>query len=217
MNRVYILKIKEFINESSKSTKEEFLNKYISTVTLQRQEKIKRFYFIDDKIRCLVAYLLLFKILKEDYKIENFQEFRLDDNGKPYLKNNKNLFFNISHCENFVACIVGEGEVGIDIQDPFPYDIDIAKQICSKEELETLTNNNEIDNERQINRIWVLKEAYTKFTGEGLLADLKNIDFSSEKKQNRQEFTLSYIEAEFYNLGICTKGKTSHLIKEFNL
>lgn len=213
MNKVYILNMKNFLEENSKVSKEEFLNKHIFTVSMQRQDKVKAFYFIDDKIRSLSAYLLLSKALKEDYMIDNLQEFKVTSSGKPYLKNNKNIFFNISHCKNFVACIIGNDDVGIDIQDPFSFDRDIAKQICSKEELKTLNNINETHNKRQLNRIWVLKEAYTKFTGQGLLADLKSIDFSTKEKQKRQDATLTFIEDELYNLGICIRGIKKVAIK----
>lgn len=207
MNTVYILDIQDFIGESNQNTKEAFLNKYMPTVSHQRQEKVRSFYFTDDKIRSLAAYLLISRALSENYAVEGVLEFAVGHNGKPYLKNYKDIFFNISHCKNFVACIVGEAEVGIDIQDPFPFDQDIANYICSKEELKTLANGNTMNNKKQLNRIWVLKEAYIKFTGEGLLADLKKIDFSSKEKQNRQETMLVFKETALYNLAICIKKK----------
>ncbi|HHX62439.1 MAG TPA: 4'-phosphopantetheinyl transferase superfamily protein [Epulopiscium sp.] len=203
MTKVYIVDIKEFMSESNQSSKQAFLNKYTPAVSQQRQEKIKAFYFIDDKIRSLTAYLLLSSVLKKHYGVEGVLDFQVGYNGKPYLNDYKDIFFNISHCTNFVACIVGDQEVGIDIQDPFPFDLDIANLICSPEELETLVANSQVEKKRQLNRIWVLKEAYIKFTGQGMLAALKKIDFSTEEKQKRQDATLICIEKGSYYLGIC--------------
>ena len=37
--------------------------------------------------------------------------------GKPFLKDSKNLYFNISHCRELAVCAIEKTEVGVDAED----------------------------------------------------------------------------------------------------
>lgn len=97
--------------------------------------------------------------------------------GKPYLQIKENLpemFFNLSHSEDYVICAVSEREVGADIQK-------MQEQVP-----ERLANRFFSEKEKQLlqdcspdlfYRLWTRKEAYGKLTGEGITASIDK-DFS---------------------------------------
>ena len=43
-------------------------------------------------------------------------EIAYNSQGKPYFLSNREIFFNISHSSNYVACVIGDRPVGIDIE-----------------------------------------------------------------------------------------------------
>lgn len=61
------------------------------------------------------GYLLLRELLKKDYTLT------YNSNGKPFIKDS-DLFFNISHTEDTVICVVSDREVGVDIEKIKDYD-----------------------------------------------------------------------------------------------
>ena len=79
-----------------------------------------------EKEHCF-AYLMLDRILKEVYKIQNREiEFV---NKKPYLKT-RELFFSISHSKEYLALCFSKSECGIDIEEIFQRDfVSISKRM----------------------------------------------------------------------------------------
>ena len=87
-------------------------------------------------------------------------------NGKPYFKEHENLHFNLSHSGNFAVCIVAGMPCGIDIEGNRPFKPSVAKRFFSKTEYHWIydTENVSVQAERFF-RLWTLKEAYAKATG----------------------------------------------------
>ena len=94
--------------------------KFLSFLPADRREKFEKLKKKRDKENCVASYLLFKKALA-DFGVEDF-EVEIKENGKPFLKNNKNIFFNISHTDSGVAVVADEKPVGIDIQDILRYD-----------------------------------------------------------------------------------------------
>ncbi len=62
------------------------------------------------------AYVSLFSALKCFFELDD-PEIERASTGKPYIKDNNKIFFNISHSEGVCAITISdEGEVGVDIQ-----------------------------------------------------------------------------------------------------
>ena len=89
--------------------------------------------------------------------------------GKPYFLSNCEIFFNISHSSNYVACVIGDRPVGRQ---------NLAKRFFDISEAEWIK---ECDSDERFFRIWTLKEAYGKATGQGVLDILGKIVYRLEK------------------------------------
>ena len=93
---------------------------------------------------------------------------KIGEYGKPYLASGE-LFFNLSHCEDMVACAVSDKEIGVDIQ-KVCYRPRVLRRVCLNEEIDG------IKTAEDFTRMWVLKESYAKCDGRGFDYDFKKID-----------------------------------------
>lgn len=207
MNTVFFADLGEFLSSTGVQEKKAFLKRNSPFLTAERRRKIQFYHYIDDQIRSMMTYGLLAYALKTKKGIEGPLEFNLHENGKPFLRDCRTVFFNLSHCKNAVACIIGDDEVGIDVQDPFEYDEDLAKQICTQKERERMLKKGENDS-KAINRLWVLKEAYTKYSGNGIMVDLKKIDILSEELLKNEGCSLHVVEKKDLILAYCVRNGT---------
>ena len=91
------------------------------------------------------------------------------EHGKPYFCVPPEIRVNISHSGNLVMCAVSDFEIGIDVQKCMNTDR-IAKKIMSPDEYEKyLTSPGRED---FFFRVWVMKESYVKWTGDGITREL---------------------------------------------
>lgn len=151
--------------------------KFLDFLSENRRKKYEKLKQKRDKENCVISYLLLRKALK-DFGTENF-ETEISENGKPFLKDSKNIFFNISHTDGGVAVVADENPVGIDIQDILPVKNGVIERCFSAKEKETIFKSNSPENE--FTRLWTLKESAVKFSGE-TVADLKKYCFETSEK-----------------------------------
>lgn len=114
--------------------------------------------------------------------------------GKPYLYDNS-LYFNISHSEDTVACIISETNiVGIDIEYQRTINYNSLNIYTTKEEKRMQLAINPI---HCFYRIWTLKEAITKCLGYGLYMNFKDVEttnnpiFINKKKLYTNSFMLN--------------------------
>lgn len=89
------------------------------------------------------------------------------EKGKPFFKDS-DIYFNISHSRNIWACLVGRSCCGLDIQYIRPCGYKkIAGRFFSETEQQYVSEKG-IDG---FFDIWVRREAYGKFTGEGFFGE----------------------------------------------
>ena len=98
--------------------------------------------------------------------------FSTDNNGKPYLCNFKDIYFNLSHSGDYVVCVVSNKPVGIDIQKIINVEDLLMRRVCSEKEYEKIIESKDINNE--FTKLWTQKEAVLKKSGIGINGDLKN-------------------------------------------
>ena len=102
-----------------------------------------------------------------------------DDNGKPYLPDHRDIFFNITHCSSLVACAFDEAPIGIDAEKSGYFPEVLIKRALSDNEQNYLLSCSIDEAARQETfwRFWTLKEAYVKRSGIGVDTDLTAFSF----------------------------------------
>lgn len=137
-----------------------------------RKFQVDNYHNLDDKIKCIKSFLLLQNYLIEEYNIDYIPQFSYKANSKPYLAEYPDICFNISHTNTAVMSVVGDKEIGCDIQT-------IPKIISNKMLVETLSDSefnkalNSTNKELEFTKFWTMKESYLKMTGEGICIDRK--------------------------------------------
>ena len=180
-------------------------NKAYSEMSLERQQKADRYKNPKDKYCCVFADMLLRDTLREDFGLSE-PVFYTDKKGKPHIEGDM-LYFNLSHQGDYVACAVSESPVGIDIGQIRKVDIHLINRVCTEDELSyVMRNPDDVNDEvcERFMRIWTAKEAYLKYTGEGIRGGLKSINIANKdgiRTSPAQNLLLQQITEQDY---ICT-------------
>ena len=119
------------------------------------------------------AYTLLAYAVRRRWGIEQLPELARGEQGKPCFLAFPNYHFNLSHSGKFALCALDDRPVGVDIEVIRPHHPNLAKRICSAEELDWLEG--ERDKETALCKLWVCKEALVKYRGTGLTVPLREI------------------------------------------
>lgn len=105
-------------------------------------------------------------------------EIRVADRGKPFFPDSP-WHFSISHTPKHVFCALAECPVGIDCEEmDRPVRLQLTHKVMSTKEL--IRWEQSVDKNRAFLRLWVLKEAAVKLTGEGLRGYPNHTDFDPE-------------------------------------
>lgn len=183
-------------------------NRAYSLVGDNRRNKADKLRKSDDKKRCIGAGILLGSLLqiagnihkgtadaisKEEllnidlikslgaYDTAYNYNITVDGNGKPFFTDYPDLHFNISHSGKFVACVISDSDVGIDIEGGRDVDLRVAERFFTDEEYEWIEECDTDEEKRsRFFKIWTKKEACTKLTGVGLARGIREILFPVE-------------------------------------
>ena len=149
---------------------------HLASLPIWRREKALQYKKFDDRKRSVLAFVLLQRALREEYGITEVPEFVYNEFGKPSLPNLP-VHFSISHCKDAVACAVSDHNIGIDVESIAPYNPDVARRVCTADELEMLGQSSNKDVE--FIKLWTVKEAISKYEGMGLSLPFAEIDASN--------------------------------------
>ena len=144
------------------------LKKYLSG---QRADKAFTYRRIIDQKTSILVYLLLRYALFKECDMTDIPEFLYSKGKKPYIPDT-DIHFNLSHCKFGVMCGLSAGNIGIDIQDKITNYTNIRKSVLTADEIAVT------DTPEKFTDIWTLKEAYGKYTAEGITYDMKNHSFN---------------------------------------
>lgn len=97
------------------------------------------------------------------------------ENGKPCLASGE-ICFSLSHTGGISFCAFSKSNLGIDAEKPRTYEQRIEKRVLCPNELEKLEKSE--NRNRDFFRLWTAKEAYSKFTGQGISIGFSSLDFS---------------------------------------
>ena len=164
-------------------------NKWYSLMSEDKQHRVDRFHFVDDKKRTVAGEMLARKAIAEWCGVAPESiSFGIKEHGKPYAKDLA-VEFNISHSGEMVVCAVDDKPIGIDIEQIRPIDLTVAKRICTDEELLYLFGRTSTEHDftyttdteilTRFFELWTAKEAYGKLIGEGILNN--RVEFNRTK------------------------------------
>lgn len=222
-NKTIIPKTIVYFADCLKMNDDDIFNKFYEKVSRARKDKIDRFCHRKDKNLSLCAEYLFMCGCKDfgiDYENE---EIYYGEHQKPYFLN-KNIYFNISHSEEKVMCVMSECEVGCDVEKVRNVNFDIANRFFLKSEIEELDMcSNKCEKENLFFRIWTLKESFVKCLGIGIPFKLNSFSilekgtFKDHIKINTDVFSFLELDNnDDYRYAICIKnGNTKDItIKE---
>jgi len=150
------------------------LDKYLNNFPEDFKAKILKHRRWQDAQLSLLGRILLRYGLKKYYQINEI-DIALTPNHKPFLKG-QDIYFNISHSEKLVACIIADFPVGIDVEflnEKINY-MDFRSQMTLGELDEIHHANNKI---KCLLKHWTRKEAIIKANGRGLQIPLQSFEF----------------------------------------
>lgn len=196
----------------------------LSFVQENKRNKILRFVRYQDRIRSLVADVLVRWMICREYKRSNKDlKFVFNPFGKPLL--DTKIYFNVTHSGDWVSCAVHDKLVGIDVEKIQTIDLDIAKRFFSHSEYKFIMDQAQQCREFLFYSIWTLKESYIKAIGKGLSIPLNSFNFNFENSNIRlfnEEgqspfFFKQYLIDQEYLLSVCAEAnvfpETLDLIK----
>ena len=139
----------------------------------QRREQCLKFKHELGRKTCAAAYLLLCEGLRQEYGIEEPPVFEYGEHGKPTIAGHPEIYFNMSHCREAAICVLSDKPVGVDIESIHRYSDSLARYTMSDAEMERIAQAERHDVE--FIRLWTLKEAVLKHSGEGIRNDMKHV------------------------------------------
>ena len=155
---------------------EEVFRHFFCSLSSERQQKIETIKAEGGKRSTLGAWALA------DYGLQQLFGLRERDvtigygaHGKPYVQNEPQIHFNLSHSGDYVLAAFAPVEIGCDIQktgEAFRNDR-IAARFFTEAEQKALAQG------MDFYRIWARKESYIKCTGDGMACDLRSFDVAA--------------------------------------
>ena len=188
----------------------EILSRFVSA---ERQNQIKKFHFFQDAQYSLIGELLArAEICIRTGLSINSIVFLKNGFGKPFIENAPQLHFNISHTANYVACVLDDQPVGIDIEEIKDSDIKIAERFFAPDELAYILEGSELDQNIRFIEIWTMKESFIKREGGGLSIPLRSFSVLGEKTDQKKYFHKIYKDEHVIS-HVCSTSDTFPKVK----
>lgn len=204
---VYIMNVGELSDEK-------LFSLAYNSVFDERKRKTDKYRFEKDKRLSLGGGLLLkYALSKAGYNICS-PEFAYGENEKPYLKDS-DIYFSISHSEDYAICAVSDAEIGCDIEKIKDVDLKIAEKFFTPSEYESILKEPD-ENGRQdmFFRCWTLKESFMKATGLGMSLSLSDFEIVPQKNisviqsvDSRKYYFTEYTQINGYKCSLCVADK----------
>lgn len=133
------------------------------------------------------------------------------EHGKPYIDGYSEWQFNISHTLGMIAVAVSEKPIGIDIEKIQKQDLRIAERFFTSPECNYINEaESDAEKNKRLLEVWTKKEAYIKFTGEGMSRPISSFNVFDIPAKNQTIFLDEYI------LSVCCSNQAdSKLVIEY--
>jgi 4'-phosphopantetheinyl transferase len=150
-------------------------------VSDNRKQRVKRFLRREDACRSIVGEVLAKYCVGKAAGIPaKTITFQVDSFGKPHANVERQIQFSVSHSKSWVACAVGSGPVGIDVEYMREFDSGIAERFFHPGEYAALVALPEERRKERFYDLWTIKESYIKALGKGLSLALDSFEILVE-------------------------------------
>ena len=195
-------------------------------ISKEKMEQVRKYRFLMDRQNSLVGDVVSrIEICKRSGLNNATLSFGKNKYGKPFLKNNADIYFNISHSLNYVAVAIDDTPVGIDIEEVKEVDLKIADRFFAPDELAYVLC---VDRQRATERffeVWTKKESNIKWEGLGLSKPLPLFSVFSNNENPKLYYHKVFEDERMISCLCSTKGEaptvryieTQELIYEANL
>ena len=139
----------------------------------QRREQALRYKHDLGQRTCAAAYLLLCQGLREEYGIAEKPVFEYGEHGKPFIVGHPDIHFNLSHCREAAVCYISDRPVGIDVESLRSFSDSLISYTMNMQEQELIRQSD--NTALEFIRLWTMKEAVLKLTGEGIRNNLREV------------------------------------------
>jgi 4'-phosphopantetheinyl transferase len=162
-------------------------------------DRSERFTFDQHRKQYIFAHGLLRSALSNAAPHVARSDWRFETNryGRPFVVDLPGIYFNLSHTEGCVTCIVsGREAVGVDVECIRLGDalLELARRVFSPEEVETLGGLSACDSADRFFDLWTLKEAYLKATGVGLNVPLDRFSILISRERIGIAFKSDFVD-----------------------
>ena len=172
----------------------------------QVKVRIKRYKKREDQVRTLLAHTLSKMVLAQELSLTpQHLSYKVTKYGKYELANHE-MFFNLSHSNEYVVCAVSHKRVGIDIEKKQQRNFQLFTNVWSDRE----KKHYNIYDRTTFYQLWTAKESYVKYLGIGLSTSLPDIsvykDGSIGEHQQRSEAQIEYVNVDKeYVCAVCSE------------
>lgn len=167
---------------------EEVFRHFFCCLSRERQQKIEAIKAAGGRRSSLGAWALVDHGLQQLYGLCGRDvTIAYGAHGKPYVKNELDIHFNLSHSGDYVLTVFAPTEVGCDIQQTTQGTRNerIAARFFTEAEQQALAAG------MDFYRIWARKESYIKCIGDGMARDLRSFSVVEDFVQEQEADSIS--------------------------
>lgn len=127
---------------------------------------------------------------------EDIDSLRFSESGKPYMNN---IHVSMTHNKKYFGFAISKDNIGLDIEQIITNER-LSTKILSDLELEEFSNSK--DKCLYLTLKWTAKEAYAKYLGTGLVADILRTDIKDFKSFNIDDSILAIYSDDLSDIEI---------------
>ena len=173
-------------------------------ISEQRREQALKFKHEQGQRLCVLAYQLLKEGLQKEYGLTGNPIFEYNEHGKPSIVGHPEIYFNLSHCKEAVACAISDKPVGVDVESHREFSESLINYTMNDEEKAEIRKSHNVA--AAFIRLWTMKEATSKLIGIGITHDVKSLI-------DTKKYKYTTVERQRYTYTICENldSPTCHL------
>jgi len=169
MNSLYEVNILIADKELTRSV----FDSLLPLVSRDKRDRITKFHSYRDAQNALLGDIAARMLICRATGLSNSHlEFTSNEYGKPFLINDPHVHHNISHANQYIACVLDDQPVGIDIEHIKPIEMKIAKRFFAPDEIAYVVSADDSLLVQRFYEIWTKKESRIKWEGKGLSTSL---------------------------------------------